>query len=211
MNEDISVNFFLEEYRELGQFWRHTDNRNENTIKIYLTASALIISASLLLSSWSDLDNQIFLICLNVAAAILFILGVLLTRRLISTELIKQEYLFAMGLIRKYFVRKDPQIREHIFLPVTESSRDKREYEFPNDLRPFMKFLKIIHGWNSVLIAFMISSVIWIAFSMIELSILCGIAIFGVTLIFLIKNHERECVRERKKHIKRVERLYANN
>ena len=68
-----------------------------------------------------------FLLVAIFAALALFIIGVILARRIVGTAIIKAEYIHALNLIRRFFVDKDVGLTPYLFLPFADNPADTPE------------------------------------------------------------------------------------
>ncbi|HEC87220.1 MAG TPA: hypothetical protein ENI49_05070 [Thermoplasmatales archaeon] len=160
--ENLSIKFLLAEFNELGEFWRHTDSRLENSLNLYLTGSAVVVSAIVFLSQQIADVRLLLLVAIFVSLA-LFIIGVILARRILGTALIKAEYIHALNLIRRFFVDKDAGITPYLFLPFADSPADSSKSS-GKTFRPRIpaNLLVAIHVWNGLLLGFSVSVCVWL-------------------------------------------------
>ena len=180
-NYEKGVEFLLAEFKELGQFWRHTDSRMESALNLYMTASALIVSGLVYLSQQVT-DFRAFLSFVTLITVALFVGGMILANRILGTALIKAEYIRALNLIRRYFVDTDQSIRDYLLLPIANSPKDTaRPLGKGFSARIPTSLLVVIHVWDSLLLGFVVGSISWLAEPRILL-----IAIFAIGAVVAV-------------------------
>jgi hypothetical protein len=116
LTEDLGIKFLLDEFGELGEFWRHADSRVENALNLYLTSGTIVVSAIVLLGQRSG-DLDVFLTAAIFVAVALAAAGIVLARRIVGADIIKAEYIYALELIRRFFVDNAAQITPYLVLP----------------------------------------------------------------------------------------------
>src|SRR5436305_1564222 len=57
---DLGIKFMLDEFGELGEFWRHADSRMESAINFYLTSGTIVVSAVVVPAQRTD-ELRVFL------------------------------------------------------------------------------------------------------------------------------------------------------
>jgi hypothetical protein len=158
--KDNSVKFLLAEFNHLDTFWRHTDSRVENGLRLYLTVSAIVVSGMAILSQQIR-DLHAFVLVAVIVAAGLFVVGFALASHLLSTAFLKAEYILGLNLIRRYFVDNDQSIGEYLAFPydasaATWSDKDRRI--------PAAKSLLLgIAVWEGCLLGGVFAGLVWMA------------------------------------------------
>lgn len=161
-DDTTDTQFLLAEFGTLVDLWKHTDARFESGMGIYLTGSAIMVSA-LAFFSQSITNIYLFLSIASGMAIGMAIVGIFLARRMVAASIVKSEYIYAMNLIRLYFVEKRPEIRPYLVLPVGELPHtpihDKR-----SSMRPLLSysFIAVIHLGVSLLLGFGIGVIGWL-------------------------------------------------
>lgn len=174
--KDNSVKFLLAEFNHLDTFWRHTDSRVENGLRLYLTVSAIVVSAMAILSQQIR-DLRAFVLVAVIVAAGLFVVGYALASHLLTTAFLKAEYIFGLNLIRRYFVDNDQSLGEYLAFPynasaATWSEKDKR-------IPAARSLLLAIAAWEGFLLGGIFASLAWMVGPAYfpELSVGGGIAV----------------------------------
>lgn len=191
--ESVSVKFLLTEFSELGQFWRHTDSRIENAANMYLTICAILVPGMVLFYRVAN-DLRLFFIGVTLAALALFVVGVVFTGRIIQTRIIKNEYIYALNLIRGYFAEKDIGIAPYLSLPIKGSFIDLNDKQTRLPHPPFYStaFIHLINIWNGLLFGISVASVSWLYISSLSITTIMviggGVALICYGLLdFLVK------------------------
>jgi hypothetical protein len=209
---DLSVKFLLAEFNELGQFWRHTDSRLESGLNLYLTASAVIISAIVFFSPRVT-DIRLFVIVVVLIALSLFIVGFFLSERIVSSRIIKREYIHALNLIRRFFVDRDAGITPYLFLPFADSPVDtpRSHAEALASLVPAQGgFFFVINVWNGLLLGFSTSACVWLIVPSLPMIVFvaAGILVAAVCAV-LLNIAARGLARRRVDSIRRRHKITA--
>lgn len=184
--DDDSVTFLLAEFSELGQFWRHTDDRIENGINYFLTASA-VVSSVLAFASQQITDTRLFAAFVALVTVALFVGGYILMRRIVGTSLNKAEYTLALNLIRRHFADKNPSIEKYLVLPKTKKPTEDRKLvledfrvRIPGDV------LWAIRLWVSALLGFIVGTITWLVESHLLLIVLIVMSATVMAACYLI-------------------------
>ena len=155
--------FMLAEYKQVADFWSKTDSRLEGTIRLYLTLATIVLSGFIFLSK--DIFGKSFFWDIAFVVSIIFFLGgVLSFQRIVTTSLLKTEYIVSINLIRQFFVDQNPSLKQYLFLPIglgeeTDTSkiiRNRFKKDAPTGIYLMMQAL---------------------------CSILCGFSVFSLVLI----------------------------
>jgi len=184
-SRDNGAKFLLREFNELGHFWRHTDARMESALNLYLTASSLVV-AGLVYLSQQVTDLRIFISLMILVAAGLFIGGLILVSRIVSTAALKAEYIHALNLIRRYFVDTNNPIKDYLVLPLADSPKGAGHRSTQS--RPIWvpaSLTRAINAWNGILFGFVIGAVIWLTEQGVSLPIIIGVGGIAAGLCFL--------------------------
>jgi hypothetical protein len=157
--KDNSVKYLLAEFNHLDTFWRHTDSRVENGLRLYLTVSTVVVSAMTILSQQVK-DLHAFVLAAVVVAAALFAVGFALASHLLSTAFLKAEYIFGLNLIRRYFVDNDQSLGEYLAFPYNPSTAAWRDKE--RRIPAARSLLLGIAAWEGILLGGIFAGITWL-------------------------------------------------
>jgi hypothetical protein len=146
-SESAGDKFMLAEFNELGDLWRHTDQRLDKGLAIYLTTTTIAVSVLAIVarqdaSQWLPQDIRwILTIALSLLLAIN---GVVYARLIVESQRTKTEYRFAAMRIRRYFVGQDENLRAYTILRIDDSvDLDRASFEkHPQELTGYKKELR---------------------------------------------------------------------
>lgn len=157
-----SISFLITEFEQLGEFWRQTDTRLETTVDHYLTAVAAV-AASIVIFSPRVLNLEPFLGILALVSLVVASGGYIVWKRTTDARNIKREYVFALNLIRGYFVDRDRSIASYLLLPHIDpwAHPELLVGEQSSSRRFFDGFLSLL---NSLLIGFAGGIGYWLLF-----------------------------------------------
>lgn len=192
--DELTTKFLFEEYKILHDAWKHVDSRLGNTLSLYLTISGAIVPAVALIAKDSQ-NIYLFLTTLSLAALILAISGIFVARRITAAEIVKSEYLYAINLIRGFFVDHDSTIALYLFLPFVEEPTKLTEAK-RNIFRSSTtnRFIIITHLWIGALFGFFISTIFWLIFPSLPLPavVIIGVIVAGGLSYWLEITNQKE-------------------
>ena len=184
--DKTSAQFLLSDFSEIGQFWRHTDSRLENAIRIYLTISTVAISGAVLLVSQTQQIERILAIS-AATAFVLFCAGIFLLRRIITVWVEKSNYSLALNRIRAFFADHSPKIKPYMVLPLADpdsSLRDAMSQE-PNTYNNWL--ITFVRLSSSLLLSFSTTVYFWLLLPNFHIVLLIaeGFIVFVACMFFL--------------------------
>jgi hypothetical protein len=183
---DISSQFLLAEFHEMGETWRHTDSRIETAINFYLTILAATLPATILLYQVIS-DFKLFVFSIIPVIGVVYAIGLLLANRIANTSIRKAEYQLAVNLIRRYYVDHDPLLANYVYFPLAQPGTNFEEKA--KQLRINLhQLIYVIIGINSLLTSLAICGLIWLGASgviLTQLMILIGIVVFFMSVMLL--------------------------
>lgn len=160
---ETSIQFLLAEYNSLNDLLKHTNERLTATINLFLTMVTVVISGTVFLTQSSP-DLQLLIVLLIPVSLLLATAGTFLSYRMIRTRVLKAEYIYALNLIRTFFVDMDSFIYPYLFLPVENSKSSSLGKRF-NQRQGFKDYLNFIHLCTGVFAGFPVVAGIWIFYS----------------------------------------------
>ena len=183
-SEGIGSKFLLAEFDNLVEFWRHTDSRVSSALNMYFTISALSVSGAVFFSQQIE-NTMLFLISVALIAMILFVAGIFLARQIISTAILKIEYVNSLNLIRCFFVEKDPEIANYLLLPLAGSPVGVDESK-EKKISPMRNLLIIIHIWDGMLLGFIVIAGMWLVIPTLSRLIIIAIGIMIALMCIIL-------------------------
>lgn len=184
--DKTSTQFLLSDFSEIGQFWRHTDSRLENAIRIYLTVTTVAISGAVLLVSQTQQIERV----LGISAATAFVLfcaGIFLLRRIITVWVEKSNYSLALNRIRAFFADHSPNIKPYVVLPLADQDSSLRDVmlQEPNTYNNWL--ITFVRVSSSLLLSFSTTIASWLLLPNIYVSLLIfeGFIMFIACVLFL--------------------------
>lgn len=188
-SESLSEEFLLSDFKETSQFWRHTDSRLENAIRLYLTINTIAVSGSVILVNQNP-QAKILISFISVISFIIFCSGTFLSIRIIGVLTGKGEYALSLNRIRAYFAEKEPKIQPYLVLPFSDIDIEYGLTNLRNKLKKYTDPLLIsIRLWSSLMLSFSLVCFILILFPGIQripLALL-GFSMFFINILFLRK------------------------
>ena len=161
---ETSIQFLLAEYNGLNNLLKHTDERLTATINLFLTMTAVVISGTVFLAQ-NNSNAELLISLLIPVSLLLSITGSFMSYQLVRARILKAEYLYALNLIRTFFVDLDHSIYPYLFLPTEKmelhSSMDKI-FKRKQGFRGYLNFINLCTG---ILMGFPVAAGIWIFYS----------------------------------------------
>jgi hypothetical protein len=156
---DDSIKFLLAEFAHIGEFWRQADSRIESNLRLYLAATTILVTGIAILSQQVKVFRVFALFGVAVAAC-LFVGGLVLARNVLTTGFLKANYIFALNLIRRYFVDHDKSLDEYLFFPsdVSKATWSQKVKRVPVPRTLFAG----IAAWEGVLLGGIFAGVTWL-------------------------------------------------
>lgn len=159
----------LREHEYITQMMIQNDERNSEGVRAYLAIVGAIATAITIISQFSgSVELIVFLVMAN--SVFLFVAGVLLLSRLVTSGILRSEYHFRINRITSYFIEKDPSIERVLpyrtFLNVSDG-----DY-----LRPLLQSLprilpiRVLLLWNSILVSTAVATALWFGLNYIGAS-----------------------------------------
>lgn len=185
--EDEGINFLMIEFQEISNAWKHIDSRTESSIRLFFTASTILLSAITI--SITQLKELNIVFPIVIVSMILLCLGAtLIMRRIIAAFLLKEEYFKAIKLIRRYFMERNTSIKDYLLLPTLKKSeisidgikKDLTERANRNIVKTFQLMISITSGLTAIVIVYQVIQKI-----NVELFIIIGLIFFTIALILL--------------------------
>jgi hypothetical protein len=157
-----SHEFLMTEFREIAAEKRHTDDRREKAVTVYLSFTTIAITAFLLF--WQRVSNTQMLVAVGSSIAFgLFVAGVHVANRKMGVAVLKAEYAYAMALIRLRYVLREPEMSKYIHMPVADypcTPPGRRPIGFlPSVKTPFLYSLSFLTG---LILAGFVCGLIWL-------------------------------------------------
>lgn len=122
LQETSSQRILLEEYRALNADYLNLRSEGISRVNFFITATSVVLGGALVLaSSNSTLPVLYFKLILLTAALILATVGLETYSYLIHREISSDRLMRGLARIRHYFVKLDPQIRDHFVTKVADT------------------------------------------------------------------------------------------
>lgn len=184
--QEGKIRFLLAEFNHIGEFWRHADSRMESSLNLYFTASAVIASGLVYISQQS-VGVYSFLAIMALAAAALFVGGMMVARRILYTSFLKAHYIGALNLIRRYFVDLDDSLSTYLALPIAvDAGKDSALLVPYSRARIPIPLLAVIYPWCSLLLGFVAGTIIWFLQLQLLVVVSCGVMVAVSCFIVLV-------------------------
>ena len=113
---ESSRDFMLEEYKHHFAEFERSEEIGEHRVNFFITLVTAVFGAlGVLVFENGDFDINKYYLIINAALLAILLFGILTLARMIRRNLVSHEELRAMGRIRRYFVEKDPYIKDFLY------------------------------------------------------------------------------------------------
>ena len=178
LEETSSQRILLEEYRALNADYLNLRSEGVNRVNFFITALSVVLGGVLVIASNTTLPILYFKFILSTAALILASIGFEIHGYLIHREISSALLMRGLARIRNYFVKLDPQIRDHFVTKVADTPTGSLIHK-RSGLR---RTIQIIEGFLVGLIVAVLSTLLPISQG-VNVGFGVGVTVLTITLL----------------------------